>query len=239
MNGRTHAAIGLTVPLGALATGTPVTEVTLIAAVATAFAIAPDIDHPNSTISRALPRGTHRLALEMCDLFWKVTATGRDQRGALAAPGCEDPAARLHRTFTHTALAAVAAAGMAYAIGHLWYGAAALAALCLYSCRTLVPRRFRPALIGGAVAAVFFAWKVPISPAHLAMAAGTGWMSHVLADACTTRGVPMLWPLTIKGKRWWYIRALGSWLRSGEKKERLAACGVAFVTNLPYLMLAG
>jgi len=239
MNGRTHAAIGLTVPIGALATGTPLTEATVIAAVATAFAIAPDIDHPNSTITKAMPPGAHRLTLEVCDLFWKVTATGRDKRSVMTGPGCPDRMEpRLHRTLTHTVIAAVSAAGMAYAIGHLWFGAAVLTVLSLYACRTLLPRRLRTAFLGGALAASLFAWRIPMEPAHLAMAAGAGWMSHVLADACTTRGVPMLWPMTIKGKRWWHIRALGSWLRSGEKKEAFAACGVAVITNIPYLMFA-
>lgn len=240
MNGRTHAAIGLTVPLGALATGTPLAEATVIAAVATAFAIAPDIDHPRSTITKALPSLVHRLTVETCSLFWQVTATGRDRRSVVPGADCPDRSSSspLHRTLTHTALAAVSAAGMAYAIGHLRYGAAALAVLSVYACRNLFPWRLRAAALGAALAVALFAGRVPVEPAHLAMAAGAGWMSHVLADACTTRGVPLLWPMTIKGKRWWYVRALGGWLRSGERKEVLTAGGVAIVTNIPYLMFA-
>jgi len=33
-----------------------------------------------------------------------------------------------------------------------------------------------------------------------------GWIAHILGDMMTVSGVPVLFPLKIKGKRWWDIR---------------------------------
>lgn len=241
MNGRTHALIGLAVPAGALFTGTSLPEVTVLCAVSAAFALGPDIDHPNATVTKALPGGAHRITMEVCGLMWKISATGRDRRDRMFRQGKDCTRRRenagLHRTFTHTLVASVFAAGMAYAIALLPLGPVALAVLSLLVCGRLLRGRWRSLLYGGALAAAFFAWKISIDPAHLALAAAAGWTSHVLADACTTRGVPLLWPMKIKGKRWWYVRALGGWLHSGDKKEAFAACGVAAAMNLPYFII--
>lgn len=33
-----------------------------------------------------------------------------------------------------------------------------------------------------------------------------GWIAHILGDMMTVSGVPLLWPLKYKGKRWWDFR---------------------------------
>jgi len=48
-----------------------------------------------------------------------------------------------------------------------------------------------------------------------------GWLSHLLADACTRMGVPLLWPLPVRGRRWHMVR-LGR-LRSGAASDWVVA----------------
>lgn len=40
------------------------------------------------------------------------------------------------------------------------------------------------------------------------LAFGLGWLIHILGDMCTTQGVPVLFPIPIKGKLWWHVRLL-------------------------------
>jgi membrane-bound metal-dependent hydrolase YbcI (DUF457 family) len=102
-----------------------------------------------------------------------------------------------------------------------------------WCCRRLTPLRPRTltvALFAGVAAlAVLF----PPDPALTGVAAGAGWFSHVLADGCTTWGVPLVWPLEIKGKRWYRVRLLGSYLESGQDSEWLVACVVAALFVVP------
>lgn len=44
-------------------------------------------------------------------------------------------------------------------------------------------------------------WKIGV-------AFGAGWLVHILGDMCTTQGVPVLWPIPIKGKMWYDVRLL-------------------------------
>lgn len=37
---------------------------------------------------------------------------------------------------------------------------------------------------------------------------GIGWLIHILGDTLTTQGTPLLFPLKIKGKRWFNVRVL-------------------------------
>lgn len=50
-------------------------------------------------------------------------------------------------------------------------------------------------------------------PAHgypwLGMAVGVGAVMHCLGDAITKAGVPFVWPIPIRGKRWWDITLPG------------------------------
>ncbi|MER6610241.1 metal-dependent hydrolase [Streptomyces sp. NPDC000927] len=44
-----------------------------------------------------------------------------------------------------------------------------------------------------------------------------GWMSQVLSDGCTSMGVPLLWPLKVKGRRWYMVSFMR--LRSGASSD--------------------
>lgn len=45
-----------------------------------------------------------------------------------------------------------------------------------------------------------------ISYAWVGGALALGWFIHIMGDTFTVAGVPVLWPIKIKGKRWWNIR---------------------------------
>lgn len=42
----------------------------------------------------------------------------------------------------------------------------------------------------------------------IGIAFGAGWLIHELGDMCTTAGVPVLFPLPIRGHLWWNVRLL-------------------------------
>lgn len=236
MNGRTHALIGCSiVPVTALGSGMSVSECAVLTAVSAGFSLGPDIDHPNSTITRALGKPVHHLFHGLSTAALSVLSSGSDLRAQTrAADQGIDPS---HRGLTHTLIFTTGVAGAVYGIGHSAMATAVLAAACVAVCRKLMPGRWQMSLIGAALAMLAFGAYVSTTPQQVALAAGAGWLSHVIADSCTTAGVPVLWPLKIKGRRWWRLRLLGGWLKSGERKESWAALGVTAVMNLPYFIL--
>jgi membrane-bound metal-dependent hydrolase YbcI (DUF457 family) len=42
----------------------------------------------------------------------------------------------------------------------------------------------------------------------IGLAFGVGWMIHIIGDMFTTQGVPVLFPIPIKGHLWWHVRLL-------------------------------
>lgn len=91
----------------------------------------------------------------------------------------------------------------------------------------------RYALFGGVGTAAFALWTVP-SPeidwtvagdatgpalgAGVGLAVVTGMLAHSIGDGATKTGVPLLWPLPIRGRRYYpiHIRARGSRLHTGQ-----------------------
>lgn len=207
----------------------------MLSAISAGFALGPDIDHPNSTITRTLGRTAHLAFHGMSTAARTVLATDYDRRRfAKAEERRIDPS---HRALTHT-FAFTAVMGLfAYLVGHSALLTAALAALSVIVCRTLVPGRWQAVVFGAAAALAMFGVSVTFSPGVVALAATAGWLSHVIADSCTTAGVPVMWPLKVNGRYWWRLRLLGGWLRSGEPKEYGVALGISLVMNLPQLAL--
>jgi membrane-bound metal-dependent hydrolase YbcI (DUF457 family) len=211
-------------------------ETAVLTAISAGFSLGPDIDHPHSTVSQAAGRPVHDLAHGLSTAARNILATGRDRRRfAQAKLRGFDPS---HRSLTHTLVFSVGVITMVYGVAHSSVVTAVVAALCVAACRKLAPRRWQNAILGAAASMLFFGVYSAPSPEHAALAAGAGWISHLIADACTTAGVPLLWPLRIKGCFWWRIRILGGWLKSGERKEYVAAFGVVVVMNLPHLVLS-
>lgn len=56
---------------------------------------------------------------------------------------------------------------------------------------------------------VLLAAPSTLSYKWIAFVALFGYIIHILGDTLTKAGTPLLWPLKIKGKRWWTIRILG------------------------------
>ena len=238
MNGRTHVLIGGSlVPIITFGTGMPLSECAVLAVVSAGFSLGPDIDHPESTVSRSLGKSTHLVFHAMSTAARTVLSSRYDRvRFEAAKFRGIDPS---HRSLTHTLVFTAAMGGFAYLMAHHRISLAILAALSVLVCRRLVARRWQQGfLLGGGLAMVAASLSMPITAEHIALAAMGGWLSHVIADACTTGGVPLLWPLKYKGRYWWRLRILGGWLESGEPKEYVAAIGVVAAMTIPYLLMS-
>jgi membrane-bound metal-dependent hydrolase YbcI (DUF457 family) len=139
-------------------------------------ALLPDLDHPRSTIGQALGPLTAWLARVV------ATATGG------------------HRHGTHSILYAAAAGYGGWALGAAgtrW----ALPAVVLLAALALaalgVTHTFTAAVLSCAAGAyVLVAGGATI--AWLGPAAAIGCLAHLLGDALTERGVPLLWPLAAR-----------------------------------------
>ncbi|MER6605824.1 metal-dependent hydrolase [Streptomyces sp. NPDC000927] len=263
MRGKTHAVIGAAAPFGAAAHGVNLTQCVAMAVISAGFSLGPDIDHPKSTISQALPHVAHRTMHGLSGAA-RIISTERDRRDfAFWARPRMDSAPRdaNHRTVTHTLVSALAVGIIATAVSLVPHGSVLLAAFAAFIARRLMPRCIRdrrltanpasrgdgpsgnscvgrlpkwslvvPAVAGAA------AWMADLHPVLAGSAAGLGWLSHVIADGCTKFGVPLMWPLKVRGKRWWRFRFLGSRLECGASGEWLAASGVAAIfVAVPYI----
>ncbi len=58
------------------------------------------------------------------------------------------------------------------------------------------------------VAALWFTLPKTVPYWEIGVAFGLGWLVHILGDMCTTSGVPILWPVPIRGKMWYDVRLL-------------------------------
>jgi membrane-bound metal-dependent hydrolase YbcI (DUF457 family) len=235
MKGVTHVAVGASAPAGLILTqGVTLLQGVTMAAVSAGFALLPDIDTPDSYASKAVGPNIHKLAHGLSKLAFNSTARTRDaSQAAWMQRKRWDP---YHRTLTHTLAAtfSVTAASLVIAWVHP-VGAGFLAALGVF---LLWPVRGIPvgATVLGALAASLTA-ALWLSPWLLAIAAGGGYLSHVMGDACTKAGVPLCWPIEIRGKRWWRVRVLGGAVASGSAHEAGPAIGVAVASNATLLFL--
>lgn len=186
MMGRTHALTGALGGFGlchlAATTGTPVSalQTVLVVAVTAGAAMLPDLDHPQSTISRALGPVTGVLA----------HVTARVSGG--------------HRNGTHS-LIGIAATGLvtlaASIAGPLTLTIWATFLIAIGSW-ALMPRRAGGAvahtltcLILGGVAIGSAATSAP-PPGLMVAATTTGVAIHIVGDMLTVEGCPLLWPAT-------------------------------------------
>lgn len=237
MLGKSHALSGAVAWLGVCAgwqevaahhllPGAPGAAVVVLGAAATGgYALLPDIDHPSSTIARALGPITKALA-------W-LTAKGA---GALRRAGCEHCAAGPnrggHRALTHTAAFAFVLGVVLGVLGGVYGRTAGLAVLGVgvwlatypaLSSRTraevgdmLLPGRFRrlgrgahrfAATLGSLMltALIVAAASTVTGPGGwwwVGLAAGVGTFAHSVGDSLTRSGSPLWWPVRIRGCRW-------------------------------------
>ena len=163
----------------------PPGQLAAAAAVTAAFALLPDIDEPNSTVSSRL--GPISAAVS--------TITHKLAGG--------------HRKATHSLLFVVGVFfAMRFAGGRPWADVITVGVSLMLCFGMLIPARFaRHGLVVGFVAPAVASWAVWTATVHhmgghhpatwswLAWAAAAGVVLHLVGDMLTVEGVPLLWPV--------------------------------------------
>lgn len=183
-----------------------VQEWTVGAILAAGAALLPDCDHGSATIahtfgplSKAFADGMHWVS----HIVYRATRLRRD---ADKAGG--------HRAFTHTlvfaALAAVVTTGMAQSTNK-WALPVLMVFLCGIAIRGLL-HEWTPQhhalgnfVLSTTITALCWHWAYnePRLAPLAGIAVGTGCVAHLLGDAITEEGCPILWPVPIAGKTWY------------------------------------
>jgi membrane-bound metal-dependent hydrolase YbcI (DUF457 family) len=235
VKGSVHAAIGATAPAALVVTQhiSPM-QGAVMAAISAGFSLLPDIDSPRATASTALGPVVHRFIHRLCKKAVDSTALGRDRSYIrFKVIKGHDP---YHRTLTHTLAVAVILGLSVYGLALLGILSTALVAMSgVLLLWPLYRKTIGLVILGSALTGVGAA--LYLDPWLLAVAATGGYVSHIVADGCTMAGVPALWPLKIKGKRWWRFEILGRLIASGSRQEKGPAVGVALASNALLLLL--
>lgn len=226
MMGRTHAVSGwaaatLTLPLLNVTDPRIVLALSMAAAGAT---LLPDLDSTTSTMARSLGPVTHylsRLVRWSSRRAWAWTATDYDRADPRRDVG--------HRHLSHTlpacllagVMAWVVTVGAGFGLGKILVGVEAqvvssvaaglvCGALAVPAARYVLAalpgvgealaRQASPA-VGGVVALVG-AWG-QVSAVTVGVVVAVGAVVGVLGDWLTPHGVPVTWPVVVRGKRWW------------------------------------
>jgi membrane-bound metal-dependent hydrolase YbcI (DUF457 family) len=209
--GSSHAATGAAAWLAGCATAAVlghqpgVYELVAGTPLAAFGAILSDIDHRSSSVAHSLGWPTRKLAGGVARFGKWLHATtrtpldGRDEDG--------------HRTITHGVLFAVL---MFLAFGWLgvhgaWYATMAMTAFAAATGLRALKVRSGRYVLAAAVAAAAWWWPAP-SGWWLGWAIGAGVLVHSLGDWLTNTGVPLLFPIKFRGRRWYKFRA-PRWIR--------------------------
>jgi membrane-bound metal-dependent hydrolase YbcI (DUF457 family) len=246
MMGPAHSLSGAAVWLGGTATYSMVTGnaidpaiLVMGTAVFSGAALGPDLDSYTSTATRSFGifgRILYYLTNGLSMLVHGATRTHNDK-----------PVENGHRTFMHTIVGSLLmgllvlgltsipgtteifgktfATGQLFAIGimafFLHLGLAGLFSKQIKNAK----KTFGPYLLMAASLAVTAATAVFLPTYEtgyqwLAIVVAAGWYTHILGDTITKMGTPMMWPLKIRGKRWYDV-ALPAGLRitAGEWQE--------------------
>lgn len=237
--GPTHAMSGAAAWLaaaalggGALAAamGESPAVIALGTAVCAGAALAPDIDSHSSTVVRSFGifgKLAHHVADGLSVAVYAATSSRYDK-----------PRENGHRTLFHTTAMAilvavlvslgsslpgeVTIAGKVFALGQLFslvimglflhLGLAGIFEKQVKSAR----KKYGPYLLMAASAGLtaLTAMALPENEKYswLGLAVGIGWFMHLLGDMITKMGVPMAWPVKIRGKRWYDV-TLPSFMR--------------------------
>lgn len=214
MMGVSHAATGLLTgaAVGALL-GSHVADPIICAAVGAGAALLPDLDTPGSTAGRSLGAVTELISGQLrraSKEVYRRTATEVELRRS------QDGG---HRFLTHTVPACVAFGVVALLVSLVPLGAGlvvfAMSALGLGSVLRewkfigSRKRRQMTALVVAAMSGVGTMLVPGWGPAWwlIGLTVFVGAVTHVLGDWLTRSGVPLAWPFTYRGKRWWMFRS--------------------------------
>lgn len=213
MMGKNHALSGLAAGLlvAAQLGYRDVSAALPFAVVVAGYALAPDLDCSESTASRFLGWLSELLSsvLEtLSAVAFRLTATSADTRSC-----------GTHRHLTHTITFALVAGCAAEVTGALspwvvlgWIVFGVLAA------GAAISEWLLPILAAGVLAPVITEHLTPMSvlaPMQhwTGLAVGLGCLVHILGDAITVSGVPMLWPIRVSGQAWHELHLLPCGLR--------------------------
>lgn len=229
MNGGSHALSGWCTGLAAapLVGLHSAGEMMVFGAATAGYALLPDLDHDRSTASRLMGPFTRAVCwvLRHASAFaYRRTKGPKDEHSE-----------GTHRHLSHTAAFAVAA-GLATVIATLVAGvfdqqAAAWTVVAVVAFGValaqaavgdwvLLPVGFGTALWMAANWGHLASSMLGFTGA-IGAAVALGCITHCLGDTITKSGCPWLWPILIKGERWYEIRP-PAWLRfrTGGKVER-------------------
>lgn len=216
MMGRTHCASAVavtatTATVGALI-GDPWQPCLLVACVGVVAgaSLLPDLDTTSSTAAWSAWPLSWLVALGM---KWLSRGTYLLTRSRRRDPHARHP----HRTFTHTLVFAGLAGGGAAAGMHCGGQTGVMSVLAVtlnLMLRAAGPKTFRhragfllsvPTSVGLAWALSRLGLDAARSWPALATAVAAGCVVHCLGDLPTNSGVPLLWPIPIRGRLWYRI----------------------------------
>lgn len=244
MNGKSHVVIGAAAAGSSAAFGVDPGQCAVLAVISAGASLLPDLDHPNATATSVLGRPLHKGVRLLSATARRTASTGLDVRDArMRQLAGRDPD---HRGLTHTAVSALVAGTAVGLLCTPWTEASVFLAVVMAllavrpftgSWRRLTRggRKVRKVLlpVGAAAGAAVLAGTFPVTGVMAGAAVAAGWLSHILADGCTKDGVPLLWPVPYRGKRWWRFRFLGTVLSSGGRAEWLAVAALSTLLALP------
>lgn len=170
-------------------------------------ALLPDIDTIQSTISRSFGPATKAISMVVSGASKTVRNTVRGPADKTAEGG--------HRYLTHTAVMAIGFGAFAWLACTIWGRAALLVLLFVFlglAVRGLMGDWAKEngwiavtgvAALGAAVASQV----IPEASSYVFVAVTiiAGSIIHCLGDMVTKARLPFLWPLMIKGKRWYNL----------------------------------
>lgn len=211
MMGVTHAlsgaAVGFAVAgFGPEVVGTSPTAGTVLtfAAVTAGAALLPDLDHPSSLATKRFSVASwlaSRLVRPLSGFVYRLTRGDRDLGMGK------------HRGLTHTVVGAVvlgaavnlasAALGTPVLVGTLFV----CLALAIKGLDALVPGPPSLLIAAGLTVAVerYLPGGTGGTAGWLGVAVTLGMLVHMVGDALTESGAPLLWPLRIKERRWYPV----------------------------------
>lgn len=246
--GPTHAMSGAAIGLAIAATLPPewggptsMAGAFVFAGVTAGAALLPDLDSPQATVARSFGPASQLLAHITENTAQAVHAATRTKKDSRKENG--------HRTATHTLLFAVLAGAATGGLVTAFGKAASIGILFVMlglALRGLFPKwskRNDWLLVTGASAVLAFGtWTLlpeSASAFGLGAAVAAGVLAHLLGDVITKRGVPMLAPIKIRGKRWYDVRP-PEMLRisaSGPFDQLLLAASTVAVLVLGYFIV--
>lgn len=218
---------------------------TLFALIMGAGALLPDLDNTNSSAESSL--GWIGSALS---LFMRATAPLIQN---LVHSRYDKDLDNPHRGFYHTTVSAVLCSVLV-SLSVMWGGvwvALILAFIGVHITFCTLGKNFKLlkgnklennlislVITGVILGSIYMFLPKDTNWSFVGVAFGVGWFIHILGDMVTTQGVPILWPLPIKGRMWWQVRLLK--IRTGGPAEIffqiifeviIVACGIYLVVH--------